>query len=195
MEAQIGEEGLRVTLWKELVSHYTEPHRAYHTLEHLAYMFRKADAHGDAIEDWPAFTFAIFYHDVIYDPKRKDNEAQSADFAQERLKSLGIAEATLARVHQYILATKGHETYPDADTNLLLDIDLGVLGESREHYAEYTRQIRHEYQMYPMVLYRQGRKKVLQHFIAMDRIYKTTAFYASHETQARNNLRWELEML
>jgi predicted metal-dependent HD superfamily phosphohydrolase len=52
--------------------------------------------------------------------------------------------------------------------------------------------VRKEYLIYPDLIYNPGRKKVLHHFLAMDRIFKTDFFYNKFEQQARQNLRKEI---
>ena len=181
--------------WQALVDRYTQPHRHYHTLDHLAYMLGHAERLREQITDASAFWLAIFYHDAIYDPKRKDNEAESARWAMGQLSAFTLSDSLLQRVVDQILATQAHQPNPDADTSLLLDIDLGILGESRERYTAYTQQVRKEYSIYPTPIYRKGRKQVLQHFLDMPTIYNTPSFQASHEAPARANLAWELGTL
>ena len=67
--------------WTELERRHTEPQRHYHTLEHLEAMFRHWDAHRDALRDPEAVALAIFFHDIVYQPGRADNEAESAKLA------------------------------------------------------------------------------------------------------------------
>ncbi len=52
-----------------------------------------------------------------------------------------------------------------------------------------------EFLFFPSVVYNEGRKKILNHFLKMDRIFKTEYFYAKLENQARVNIRNELESL
>jgi predicted metal-dependent HD superfamily phosphohydrolase len=49
--------------------------------------------------------------------------------------------------------------------------------------------------VYPDVIYKPGRKKVLAHFLQMERIYKTGIFFTMFEKQARQNLQDELAEL
>lgn len=44
-------------------------------------------------------------------------------------------------------------------------------------------------------MYVPGRKKVLNHFLALPRIFKTNHFYEKYEEAARKNLEDELERL
>jgi predicted metal-dependent HD superfamily phosphohydrolase len=182
-------------LWHELETSYTAKGRYYHTLEHLEALLAHAAIHSSSIQDRDAVSFAIFYHDVIYSPLRKDNEEKSAELAVERLQQLGLPAHQLEHIRQMILATKAHTDSPDADTRLLLDFDLSVLGSDWETYLTYTRQIRKEYSLVPYFLYRKGRKKVLQHFLAQPRIYKTQQFYKQYEEAAKQNIETELQSL
>jgi predicted metal-dependent HD superfamily phosphohydrolase len=91
-----------------------------------------------------------------------------------------------------ILATKGHTVSTDNDTNLFTDADLSILGESWELYQEYFQKIRKEYAIYPDAVYNPGRTKVLNHFLSMERIFKTDIFHEKFELNAKNNLTREL---
>ena len=55
--------------------------------------------------------------------------------------------------------------------------------------------IRKEYAIYPDMLYNPGRKKVLQHFLTMDTIYKTAVYRDRYEQKAKENLQRELELI
>jgi predicted metal-dependent HD superfamily phosphohydrolase len=91
------------------------------------------------------------------------------------------------------MATKGHTFSDDPDTNLFTDADLSVLGKPWPTYEAYFKNVRKEYAIYPDFLYKPGRKKVLQHFLTMPRIFKTEYFYDAYESNARENITRELE--
>jgi predicted metal-dependent HD superfamily phosphohydrolase len=93
------------------------------------------------------------------------------------------------------MATKDHQAGSDKGTLYLLDFDLAILGENLQTYAEYVQKIRAEYALYPDFLYNRGRKKVLQHFLDRDTIFKTREFIDNYESQARENLKAELKEL
>lgn len=179
-------------LYGEIVSAYTAPGRHYHNLNHLNYMMKKADEYQEEIQDPDSLTFSIFYHDIVYETNRNDNEERSAEIARKRLEKLNVPEAKIAKCESQILATKSHKKTGDNDTDYLLDFDLAYLGESPSLYREYSENIRKEYSQYPDDLFKQGRKKALEHFLKMDRIYKTEEFYKKYEKQARENLRTEI---
>jgi len=181
--------------WKELLHFYTNSNRHYHNLNHISYMLNLAEKFKDKISDFETLLFCIYYHDAIYNVKRKDNELKSAELADERLRSINYPEEKIKRCFDQIMATASHQTQIDNDTNYLLDFDLGVLGDSEDKYAEYAKNIRREYAMYPDLLYNPARKKVLLHFLKMPQIYKTPEFLDERESQARLNLEIELKLL
>jgi predicted metal-dependent HD superfamily phosphohydrolase len=183
------------TLWLEIEDHYTEKGRHYHTLEHLRHLYAGLLLNKNAVSDWNAVLFALFYHDIIYSPTAKDNEEKSAELAARRLEELGAGTALIDKCRRLILATKKHEPGEDRDINLFTDADLSVLGASPEVYLRYAQNVRKEYSIYPDLLYKPGRKKVLQHFLDMPRIFKTPEFYGHYEAQARLNLAHELKGL
>jgi predicted metal-dependent HD superfamily phosphohydrolase len=180
-------------LWIEIEHAHTAKGRHYHNLDHLAYMVDLALKFKEALEDLDMVLFSIFYHDFVYNAKKTDNEQKSAEVATQKLSLLNVPETKTMCCQKQILATKKHELAVDQDTNYLLDFDLAILGDSEENYKSYTRKVRDEYAMYPDFMYKMGRKKVLKHFLEMDRIFNTQAFYESHEERARLNLQTELD--
>lgn len=181
--------------WTEIENNYSTKSRYYHNLPHLENMFEEIEHVKDKIKNFNTISFSIFYHDVIYDATSKLNEEKSADVAKERLEILGVNNDDIQRIYEQILSTKSHQKSEDEDTNFLLDADLSILGKSSQVYVEYTKQIRKEYSIYLDFLYKPGRKKVLQHFLELESIYKTEFFKNKYETQARENIEFELKSL
>lgn len=177
-----------------LLRAYGEPHRHYHTLDHVAALLVLLDRHADAGSDRDALILAILFHDAIYDPSRQDNEAASAVFAAGHLTKLGFSEDRVGKVVRCILATcHGQKAAPDdADVALLLDLDLSILAAPTDLYRSYAQAIRREYAHVPDALYRAGRARVLEGFLARDHIYLTERLRALWEEPARANLAAEL---
>lgn len=182
-------------LWEELKAAYSQKGRHYHNLSHLTHMLKETRLVLHELSNPASFLNSIFYHDIIYNVRKKDNEEKSANMGMQRACDigLGIKGAELSR--QQILATKSHATSEDMDTNYLTDIDLSILGATSGVYQNYTAAIRKEYSIYPGFLYRKGRKKVLKHFLEMDSIFKTDLFREKYEAQAFKNLKAELDLL
>lgn len=181
--------------WNELSNKYGSSRRHYHNLDHLSALIEELQPCRSIVADWEILLFSVFYHDAVYNVLMHNNEEKSAALAAERLTELGIDPARVERCRQQILATKSHDDHGDNDTLLLTDADLSILGKDAAAYQTYTQQIRKEYAIYPDIVYKPGRKKVLRHFLQMDRIYKTTLFRDKYEARARINLRQELDML
>ena len=177
---------------------YTDPKRHYHNLVHITALHRLTDMYGASLNSIEAVRWAIWYHDAIYDVTKKNNEAKSAELAREHMRMLGIDEEIIQKCVDLILATASHtldERTDNYDARFMLDIDLLILGAVPEKYKEYTEQVRKEYSIYPDLLYKPGRKKVLKRFLELDRIYKTDLLYELYEQQARANMKQELEGL
>lgn len=181
-----------------LVAAHSAPDRHYHTLEHLAEMFRVVSRLAPTTADPRAVQLAVWFHDAVYDPRAKDNEARSADLAVDLLGPIGVPASTLERVVQLIRATahlSSDESPANADTAVLLDADLAILGAAEERYLRYAADIRREYGWLVGADFRAGRAAVLRRFLARPRIYWTPLMFEEGEQRARANLTAELEQL
>ena len=181
-------------LFEKIRTMYTEPVRFYHTDQHVTECLKALDQHTSLAARPAEVEVAIWFHDAIYDSRKPDNEEQSAALAARTLSSLAVAAGPVARIEAMILATKSHLA-DDQDTALLLDIDLGILGQPADVFARYDDAIRKEYSWVPDEQYRTGRASVLQSFLDRSRIYVTDEFRQLYEDQARRNLASQLERL
>src|SRR5688500_11535121 len=93
-------------LWHELEVSYTSADRHYHNLDHIKFMLNLAEELHQLISQQDLLIFAIFYHDVIYNATRSDNEEKSASLAIKRLKQLGLPSEATTQVCDMILTTK-----------------------------------------------------------------------------------------
>ncbi len=183
-------------IWNEIHKSYSSKSRYYHNMAHIIQILEAVNEYSAKIQDISTMQLAAYFHDIIYSPKRKDNEVRSAALAVKKLMQLNYPSVLIEKCKQYILATKDHSnSLMDNDLDFLLDFDLEKLGAAWPEYLEYTRQIRKEYKIYPDIIYIPGRKKVLAHFLNLNRIYKTPAFYEKYELQARQNMEREMEQL
>jgi len=182
-------------LWTEIEKSYSSKNRFYHTLQHLDNLLGQLTEIKDEILNWDTILFTLYYHDIIYNSLKSDNEEKSAELAQKRMNQISVSDEQIARCKKQILATKSHTQSTDSDTNYFTDADLSILGQPWEIYALYYKNVRKEYAIYPDFVYNPGRKKVLNHFLEMDRIFKTTYFYDKFEMQAKENLIKELTIL
>jgi len=63
-------------LWLEIKEAYFG--RAYHNLSHLQTMYTLLLEVKEQIQNWDILMYAMFYHDLVYDVLRDDNEKRSA---------------------------------------------------------------------------------------------------------------------
>ena len=177
-------------IWSRLSALYQEPHRHYHNLGHIAASLEELDATGKGT---PELEGAIWFHDVIYDPTRPDNEAASIVWFENAAAGwlAGDARSTIARL---ISATDFRlPRSEDADEALMVDIDLAILSAEWDAYDAYRRSVRREYGHVPDEAFRVGRTKVMASFLAAP-IYRTARFNL-REAKARENIARELGML
>lgn len=184
-----------IELWNEIETNYSDQKRHYHTLKHLNNLLNQLILIKDVINNLDTILFTLFYHDIIYNVLKSNNEDQSAELAVTRMKQILVPNQMIEDCKSQILATKKHLFNSDYDTNYFTDVDLSVLGQDWKTYSEYYKNVRKEYSIYPNLVYNPGRKKVLIHFLEMDRIFKTDYFYSKFEQQAKYNLQKELELL
>ncbi len=175
-------------LLQALVARHSEPHRHYHTLAHLHACLRhlpdlcRLATHPDEV------ALALWFHDAIYDIGATNNERRSADWATRALLSASVESAVARRVSALIMVTRHDEAPRTLDEQVMLDVDLAILGEHAEVFDSYEHQVRAEYHTVPEALFRANRRRILQAFLARERIYHTDRFHARFETPARHNL-------
>jgi hypothetical protein len=94
-------------------------------------------------------------------------------------------------VADLIMMTAKHEPNPNDEAACLMsDIDLAILGSAPSRFAEYDRQIRHEYDWAPADEFTRGRAALFSSMLARDRIYRTEFFHQEFESSARRNLEY-----
>lgn len=195
-----GDEAMARRYAAELTRRYAEPHRRYHTAEHVAAVLRAANLLADAVglghRDRALLALAAWAHDVIYDARPGDDERASAAWARSALEPARVGSADIARVEQLVLSTAEHRA-PDDDivAAVLLDADLAVLGSTRAEYDAYAAAVRAEYANVPENQWRLGRAHVLDQLLGAAALYRTPAARARWEHQAQLNLRRELAAL
>lgn len=181
-------------LWEQLSTAYESSFREYHKLTHLSSIFSYYDVYQDSIQNKEAVILAVFYHDFVYEIWKNNNEEESA------LKAIGLLQTThfplkqLQTIEDLILCTKHHTSYT-SDQSFMIDFDLAILGQSKEVYTTYTQEIRKEYKIVPEIIYKNGRKKILEHFLDKNTIFQTAIFQSLYEKQARTNIKNEMKLL
>ncbi|MBI3857546.1 MAG: N-methyl-D-aspartate receptor NMDAR2C subunit [Planctomycetes bacterium] len=181
--------------WRLLSARYEEPHRAYHTLRHVAHCLDELELVRGLAQDPVVLEMALWYHDAVYDPRSRDNEARIAELAAAAAADLGLSQGRIGRVADLIMASTHHALPVDPEARLFADIDLAILGQPSALFAEYERQVRVEYSWVPDPQFRAGRSAILQSFLDRPFIYGTSFFRDKYEVMARLNLSVSLKQL
>ena len=190
-----------------LLARYAEPHRHYHTATHIMFVLRNLRdmAQASTTQPSPQVVAAALYHDAIYDPTVATNEALSAVLAANDLAEIGWPAPRCESVAEMIVATSGHLVDPAerrddagdgaAETAMLLDADLAILGAEPGAYQAYVNGVRAEYAHIDDSQWHAGRSMVLQRFLDRPRLFVTGFMYAAAEHRARANIEAELAAL
>jgi len=172
----------------ELQRRYSEPQRHYHTLQHLGECLAWFEREQSMADHPGEVAIALWFHDAIYDVHAHDNEARSAEWARSAMLAAGAQAEAAERVHALVMATR-HDAVPEGrDAELLVDIDLSILGAEQERFDEYERQVHAEYAFVPDEVRLPRRRAILQRFLAREAIYATPRMHALLEARARANL-------
>lgn len=179
-----------------LLSAYSEPHRGYHDVRHLAEMLghaqRLADEEHLSEEAREAVVLAAWFHDAVYDGSR-DDEERSAVLAEGALTAADVPPGLVAEVARLVRLTAEHAPSED-DTagQVLCDADLAILAAERERYDEYVRDVRREYAHLDDETFGAGRVKVLHALLGKPTLFHTAGARARWEKAARANVAREL---
>ncbi|KAJ3095770.1 hypothetical protein HDU97_006556 [Phlyctochytrium planicorne] len=203
-----------ISRWEETIaSKYEEPHRRYHTLAHIRHLLNLADSHRSSIpqHQFRILLLSILFHDIVYDPKRNDNEIESEKlfwefwgdvvpyFPQE---TKGSFEGEAENAAKFILSTIKHIPHQSLSgemrsiCSLFLDLDMEILSQTEDLYTSYAEGIRFEYSHFPEKNFCSGRAGVLKGFLARPAIYYSEEFQrGNYEQAARMNIEREIAEL
>lgn len=181
---------------EDLLARWSQPHRRYHTVEHLNAVLAHLDtlvANGVVFDPEPVY-LAAWFHDAIYEIGRSDNEAASALLAREMLSDRPIA--VVDEVARLVEATATHDVDPrDANAAALSDADLAVLAGVPEQYEAYAALVRAEYAEVPDATFGPARAAILDAMLSGGPIYATEYGRANWEAAARDNVTSEITRL
>ena len=179
---------------ERIIGCYSESHREYHNLRHIREMLECLNLYKTAISDYPILYVYCLYHDIVYDTHAQDNEEKSAEYLEKDFHDY-LSKEEITKCKDLILGTKKHQFLQNNfDHKIFLDSDLLILGRERNRYIEYMDSIRKEYEWVEREFYKQERAKVLQKFLERERIYFTDEVFHAYEKQARENIKFEIEM-
>lgn len=160
------------------LEHWEEPHRFYHNLGHLSQLMIDIDAYSCGCDDitfLEELELISLFHDVIYNPKSKTNERDSAEFFINSVHIASRATTHCQRIYQAILDTdysvwwkqpssKVSEIFRNFDYNQLFHYSTKQLFDN-------GMKIFKEYQYVPYPTFVQARLEFIDKVIATYDIY------------------------
>ncbi len=182
-------------LFEQLIQAYSATDRFYHNLMHIDNCISIFDqtkflaAYPEEVE------LAIWFHDAVYDTRRDDNEQKSAEWAEKVASRSGLCSSVAERVSGLILATRHGAEVWDTDAQLMVDVDLSILGADPETFWQYEKNIKKEYVWVPESLFRLRRMEILRNFLNREYIYHHKQYRGIFEEKARFNLKQAVEKL
>lgn len=180
---------------RDLVASWAEPHRRYHSVDHLRGILGHVEELAEFADDADAVRLAAWYHDAVY-AGLPDDEERSARRAEEDLSRLGLQPQLVDEVARLIRLTVTHDPAPgDRNGEVLSDADLAALAVPRDDYVRNTAAIRAEYHHVPDDAFRRGRVQVLVALLGGPGVFRTEYARREWEGPAQGNLRAELATL
>jgi predicted metal-dependent HD superfamily phosphohydrolase len=172
----------------DLIARYREPHRRYHDLRHIAACLEELDR-VRALATRPAeVATALLFHDAIYVPLARDNEARSAALAGECLARAGADPAATSRIRAAIEATRSHEAPEGGDAALVLDIDMSILAAPSATFDAYEDGVRREHATIDDASFARGRSAFVLALLERKRLFHVEALHRRWDAAARANL-------
>jgi predicted metal-dependent HD superfamily phosphohydrolase len=182
---------------------YEKMGRHYHNGAHLEDVLQKLDWAKEALEAsgeleglslpekqklFDTIELALWYHDVVYDARRHDNEEKSRELFLAHAQEYGLPEDFQRAVAGLIDLTRHHKDAKTLPERILADCDLSILGAPPPEFERYDENIRKEYAHVPGPAYKRARREVLKGFLDQPEIFRTKAFRGAYEAAARGNL-------
>lgn len=138
----------------KILDRYDETHRFYHNWSHIEYMFDVAIKEDILLTN--GLSLAIIFHDIIYDPKFKDNEEQSAELFYSLINDDEIKQA--------ILDTKTHKNFSSELSKQLCYLDLHNIYNDFEVFYNNSYNVFKEYQFVDFSIYKPKRREFLESY-------------------------------
>jgi predicted metal-dependent HD superfamily phosphohydrolase len=189
-----GAAGEGAEVYQEVLKCYSEPHRCYHTPDHIGHCLRMFDLARDEMVDADAVETALWFHDVVYCPRASDNELKSAAFFAARV-GPQVDAGFRRRVGDLILVTRHAGSPGDRDQEFTLDIDLSSFGLPWPEFVRDSNAVRKEFAHLSDRQFYGNRLQFLGALLQRPALYSTEFFRTRYEEAARRNIARHVEEL
>ena len=145
-----------------IVERWREPHRYYHTLDHLRELAEEFDNIGDNEQRMVLLCAAVF-HDIVYVPGATDNEERSVEVLAE---CIGDEHPHFAELRTIILDTRDHNPQSEL-SRIFSDADMKkVTQSSMQGLLDWDKKIFLEFQKFDYTFYRSKRVEFLKEMVS-----------------------------
>ncbi|TDJ69045.1 MAG: hypothetical protein E2O38_14505 [Proteobacteria bacterium] len=174
------------TIYVDLVRRYSEPHRRYHTCDHIAHCLKQFDLAAELMDNCDAVEMGLWFHDAIYEPGAADNELESAQLFEE----ITNDQQSLLKqsVYDLIMVTKHPEHPKCLDEKFMVDIDLSSFALPWGVFIQDSQAVREEFSHVPDERFFAGHLKFLNSLVRRPTFFFTDFFQTRYEAIARKNI-------
>lgn len=180
--------------FKDIAALLSEPHRFYHGWCHLLDCLAQLDPIREKLEHPDAVELSLWFHDSIYDPRRRDNEQQSASWFRD-LATGKLPCPLVETISDYIVLTQHRSEPADRDGAFVVDIDLSSLGADWHRFERDSMNLRKESTHLSNQDYNRGKRQFFEGLLQRPRIYFTRTFSDLYDSCARSNIKRYLNSL
>jgi predicted metal-dependent HD superfamily phosphohydrolase len=150
----------------EILKRWTEPHRYWHNTDHLKYLLFKIDKLNSINEmEYDILVISAFFHDIIYNPERQNNEIKSIELFNKY--SVDLPTNYASSVIKIIKNSANYHNIPLDKLSVMfwvMDNDP-IINKDFEKFKDYEYKIRKEYGFVPTPTYKRERLKFLSKYI------------------------------
>ena len=173
----------------EVSSRYREPHRRYHSPQHIRHCLREFDLAAGHLEDRDAVEMALWFHDVVWEARAvpSSNERRSAELFEDRLGE-AVTPEFRDTVYRLVMVTVYPSEPSTADEGYLVDIDLSSFGLSWEEFRRDSQAVRDEVPHLTDEEFFPKQHRFLRMLLGRENFFVTDFFAARYEKVARDNI-------
>ena len=176
-------------LFDEVSRRYREPHRRYHTPQHIRHCLEQFDLAADLLDDRDAVEMALWFHDVVWEAQAApaSNERRSADLFVERLGG-ALHERFRDTVYRLVMVTVYPSEPATPDEGYMVDIDLSSFGLPWEEFRRDSQAVRDELPHLTDEEFFPKQHRFLRMLLGRERFFVTDFFAERYERTARDNI-------
>ena len=136
---------------------------------------------------------AIWFHDIVYDSTRTDNEKLSANNFKSFGNIIGLKNKHIKEICNLILVTKHNDTVKTESEKIICDLDLREFTSIRSKLN--SEEVRKEFVHLSDEEFYKGRADFLRKMINKKYIYSTDLYRNSLEELAKHRITIELDII